>query len=125
MARIVRSIEVDASVDTTYNQWTQFEEFPRFMEGVRSVKQIDATHLHWRAEIAGKDKEWDAEITEQVPDQRMAWRSVSGASNGGTVSFTPLSPTRTRIDLVIDYDPQGFIENVGDILGMTSRRAEG
>lgn len=125
MARIERSIEVDVPVRTAYNQWTQFEEFPRFMEGVKEVAQVDDSHLHWRTEIAGKDKEWDAEITEQVPDQVIAWRSVSGTENRGTVSFQPLGPNRTRINLVMEYDAEGFLENVGDVLGMTGRRVEG
>ena len=83
MARIEKAIEVDVPVRTTYNQWTQFEEFPQFMEGVKEVQQLDDTHLHWKAEIGGKEKEWNAEITEQIPDQRIAWTSVGGAWAGG------------------------------------------
>lgn len=125
MARIERSIEVDVPVRVAYNQWTQFEEFPRFMEGVKEVRQVDDTHLHWRAEIGGKEKEWDAEITEQIPDHTIAWRSVSGTSNGGKVSFRPRGPNRTLVELVMEYDAEGFLENVGDILGVTTRRVEG
>jgi uncharacterized membrane protein len=108
-----------------YNQWTQFEEFPRFMDGVKEVQQLDDTHVRWRAEIWGKDKQWDAEITEQTPDQRIAWRSVSGdAPNAGVVRFEPLSATTTRVRLVMAYDPQGAIENIGDALGIMSGRVK-
>jgi uncharacterized membrane protein len=122
---IERSIEVNAPVRTVYNQWTQFEEFPRFMQGVQQVQQLDDKRLHWRAEIGFKDKEWDAEIVDQVPDQRVAWRSTSGAPNGGTVTFQPVDASRTRVTLRLDYDPQGVIENVGDTLGVVSQRIEG
>ncbi|HZA55182.1 MAG TPA: SRPBCC family protein, partial [Candidatus Udaeobacter sp.] len=89
MERISKSIEVDCPVGTVYNQWTQFEEFPRFMEGVKRVTQLDDKRLHWEAEIAGKDKEWDARITDQVPDQRIAWQSESGEQTSGIVTFQP------------------------------------
>ncbi len=125
MARIEKSIEVSVPVRSAYNQWTQFEDFPHFMEGVREVRQLDDTHIHWAAEISGKQKEWDAEITEQVPDQRIAWRSVSGAENSGAVSFQPLGPDKARIDLVLEYNPEGATENVGDTLGVVSSRVKG
>jgi uncharacterized membrane protein len=125
MESVQKSIEVDVPVSTAYNQWTQFEEFPRFMEGVKEVRQLDDAHLHWRAEIAGKEDEWDAEITSQVPDQRVAWRSVSGATNAGIVTFHPVSDGRTRIDLRIEYDTDGVIEKVGDMFGAVDRRVEG
>lgn len=125
MERIEKSIEVEVPVRTAYNQWTQFEEFPRFMEGVREVRQLDDTHLYWHSEIAGKDKEFQSEIVEQTPDQRVAWRSVSEVKTAGTVSFEPLGPTRTRIVLVMEYEPEGALENVGDMLGVLSRRVEG
>lgn len=125
MERIEKSIEVRCPVRTVYNQWTQFEEFPKFMTGVKEVRQLDDTHQHWRAEIWGKDKEWDAELVEQVPDQRIAWRSTSGdAPNGGTVRFEPLGPDRTRVNLTMEYEPQGAIEKVGDALGVLNRRVE-
>ena len=125
MERIEKSVEVKAPVNAVYNQWTQFEEFPRFMAGVKEVKQLDDTHVHWHAEIWGKDKEWDAEITEQVPDQRIAWRSISGdAPNAGTVRFEPLGADRTRVNLTMEYEPQGVIENVGDKLGVMSARVQ-
>ncbi len=122
---IERSIEVNAPVSTVYNQWTQFEEFPRFMQGVEQVQQLDNKRLHWRAEIGFKDKEWDAEIVDQVPDQHIAWRSTSGVPNGGTVSFQPVDVSRTQVTLRLDYDPEGLIESVGDTLGVVSRRLEG
>jgi uncharacterized membrane protein len=125
MERIEKSIEVNQPVRTVYNQWTQFEEFPRFMAGVKEVKQLDDTHVHWHAEIWGKDKEWDAEITEQVPDQCIAWRSTSGdAPNAGIVRFEPVSAGKTRVRLTMEYEPQGAVENVGDALGVLSSRVE-
>ena len=125
MERIEKSIEVKCPVRTVYNQWTQFEEFPRFMAGVKEVKQLDDTHLHWHAEVWGKDKEWDAEITEQVPDQVIAWRSTSGdAPNAGAVRFEPVAPDRTRVRLTMEYEPQGAIENIGDALGVMSARVQ-
>jgi ribosome-associated toxin RatA of RatAB toxin-antitoxin module len=124
MERIEKSIEVGCPVRTVYNQWTQFEDFPKFMDGVKDVKQIDDTHVHWHAEVWGKDKEWDAEITEQVPDERISWRSVSGALNAGTVRFEPIGPDRTRVRLVMAYEPEGAVENIGDALGVMSGRVE-
>jgi len=125
MARIEKSIEVNAPLRTVYRQWTQFEEFPRFMERVVKVQQLDDTHLRWYANVAGKDKEWDAEITEQVPDRKIAWRSISGARNEGTVQFRSLDDQRTLVWLTVDYDPEGFVENVGDVLGVMSMRVQG
>ena len=122
---ILESIDVEVPVSTAYNQWTQFEEFPAFMEGVESVQQIDDAHLHWRAEVGGKTVEWDAEITEQRPDQRIAWRSENGAQNAGVVTFHRISDTSCRVTLQLDYKPEGFVENVGDLLGVVSRRARG
>ena len=124
MAHIEKSIEVNAPLRTVYNQWTQFEAFPRFMEGVKEVQQIDDTHLHWHAEIGGKDKEWDAVITEQVPDSIIAWRSVAGAENAGRVEFHPAG-NGTRITLKLTYDPEGVVEKVGDMVGVVGRRIEG
>jgi uncharacterized membrane protein len=125
MAIIERSVEVEVPVTTAYNQWTQFEEFPRFMQGVKSVRQLDDRHLHWHAEVGGRDKEWDAEITEQHPDERIAWRSTGGAHNAGVVTFHRLSDTRTRIMLQLEYDPEGMTETVGDALGVMSTRIKG
>jgi uncharacterized membrane protein len=125
MSTIEKSIEVNVPVNTAYNQWTQFEDFPQFMEGITSVRQIDDTHLHWKANVGGKDKEWDAEITEQIPDKRIAWRSVNGAPNGGVVTFHQLTQDRTRVMLQMDYDPEGVVENVGNAVGVFTRRVEG
>ena len=124
MEKIEKSVEVAAPVRAVYNQWTQFEEFPRFMAGVKEVRQLDDTHLHWHAEIWGKDKEWDAEITEQVPDQVIAWRSTSGAPNAGTVRFEPVSHERTRVRLTMEYQPEGAVEKTGDAVGVFSSRVQ-
>jgi uncharacterized membrane protein len=125
MSNVEKSIEVEVPASTAYNQWTQFEEFPRFMEGVEAVSQLDDRHLRWRAEIGGKTVEWKAEISEQIPDKRIAWRSVEGARNAGVVTFHRLSDDRTRIMLQLDYEPDGAIERVGDWLGVASRRVQG
>ena len=125
MSVIEKSIEINVPVRAAYNQWTQFEEFPRFMEGVKQVKQIDDTHLHWKADIGGKEKEWNAEITEQVPDKRIAWTSREGAWNGGVVTFHRLSDAKSRSMLQMEYDPQGFVESAGDMIGIVSQRIQG
>jgi carbon monoxide dehydrogenase subunit G len=103
MSTLEKSIEVNVPVQTAYNQWTQFEEFPRFMEGVKEVTQLDDTHLHWKAEIASQEREWDAEITEQTPDQRIAWTSRGGAINGGVVTFHRLSDATSKVMLQLEY----------------------
>jgi uncharacterized membrane protein len=125
MAIVEKSIVVDVPVRTAYDQWTQFEEFPRFMGGVESVKQIDDKRLHWRAEILGKRKEWDAEIVEQTPDRVVSWRSTSGAPNSGTVSFMPQADGKTRIDLRIDFTPEDAADTAGDLMGVLDRQVEG
>jgi len=125
MATVEKSIEVEVPVTTAYNQWTQFEEFPRFMEGVKEVKQLDDKRLHWKAEIAGVEREWDARITEQEPDMRIAWRSEGGADNGGVVTFHKLDDARTKVMLQVEFEPEGLVEEVGDKLGFVSRRASG
>lgn len=122
---VEQSIEVDVPVSTAYNQWTQFEEFPRFMDSVEEVKQLDDQHLHWRAVVGGKPKEWDAEITEQIPDQKIAWRSTNGARNAGVVTFHKISDSRTRIMLQMDYEPHTMTERLGDALGAVKRTAKG
>jgi uncharacterized membrane protein len=122
---IETSVEVDAPLSDVYNQWTQFEEFPQFMEGVESVQQKDDTHLHWVAEIAGQRREWDAEITEQKPDERIAWCSTEGVKNAGAVTFHRLDDARTKAMLQLEIEPEGFAENVGAFLGSIERRAEG
>jgi uncharacterized membrane protein len=125
MAHIERSIVVSAPVQRAYNQWTQFEEFPSFMEGVEHVEQIDDTHLHWAAKIGGKRKEWDAEIVEQIPDRRIAWRATDGAPNGGDVSFESSGEDSTRIAVRIDYEPENLAEKAADAVGVAERRVEG
>lgn len=125
MERIEKSIEVDAPLRAVYNQWTQFEEFPKFMDGVEEVRQLDEKRLFWKAQIAGKTTEWEAEIYEQVPDSRIAWRSTSGAPNAGAVSFASAGENRTRVNLVLDYQPMGVVEKVGDALGLVSTKVEG
>jgi uncharacterized membrane protein len=125
MSTVENSIEVNVPVNTAYNQWTQFEDFPKFMEGITEVRQLDDTHLHWSANIAGKHKEWDAEISEQIPDKRIAWHSTTGARNAGVVTFHKISDDTTRIMLQMDYDPEGVTENVGDAMGVFSSRVEG
>ena len=125
MKTIKNSITVDVPVNQAYNQWTQFEQFPVFMEGVKEVKQLDDKRLHWKAEIAGKTKEWDAEIFEQIPDQRIAWRSIGGAKNSGMVNFTPLGAGQTKVDLHLAYEPEGITEIFGDAFGLLSARVSG
>lgn len=125
MASVVESIDVEVPVSTAYNQWSQFEEFPKFMEGVKSVTQKDDTHLHWIAEVAGKEKEWDAEITEQHPDERVAWHATSGAENAGVVTFHRLDEHMTRVTLQLDVEPDGPLESVGTALGFLQRRVKG
>ncbi len=125
MKTIEKTIIVNVPVTQTYNQWTQFEEFPHFMEGVKEVKQLDDTRLHWKAEIAGKSEEWDAEIIEQIPDQRIAWRSTNGANNSGTIHFSAQGSNQTEVTLEVDYEPEGMIENLGDLLGLVSARVSG
>ena len=124
MDRVKKLIEVDCPISRVYNQWTQFEEFPRFMEGVKEVKQLDEKRLRWTAEIAGKEKQWTARIVEQVPDSRIAWVSESGEHTSGTVTFQSLEPNRTQVVCEMSYDPKGFVENAGDALGFVSRRVE-
>jgi uncharacterized membrane protein len=124
MAIYEEAIEVNVPVTTAYNQWTQFEEFPRFMEGVEQVQQLDQTHLHWRAKVAGRETEWDAEITEQVPDMRIAWCSTRGARNAGVVTFHRLDDSRTRVMLQLEYETEGAAEGIGDALGFVKSRVK-
>jgi len=125
MSRFEQQIDVNVPVAVAYDQWTQFETFPRFMEGVKSVRQIDDKTLEWAAEIAGQERTWRAEITDQAPDTRVAWKSIDGTENAGAVLFAPLGAERTRVTLRIDADPEGIVENVGDKLGFLERRVKG
>jgi uncharacterized membrane protein len=122
---IVETIEVNVPVRTAYNQWTQFEAFPQFMASVHEIRQQDDKHLHWKANVAGEEKEWDVEITEQIPDKRIAWRSTSGVPNGGAVTFHRISDGVTRITLQMDYQPEGALETLGDALGAVRMEARG
>ena len=125
MSEIIESIDVDVPVRVAYDQWTQFEEFPRFMEAVEKVEQLDDTTLRWTAEIAGVKKTWKAKITEQTPDQRIAWTSTEGARNAGVVTFHRLDDRKTRVTLQLDVEPDGPVESVGDALGFVQRGAKG
>jgi ribosome-associated toxin RatA of RatAB toxin-antitoxin module len=124
MERIQKEFEISVPVRAAYDQWTQFEEFPRFMDGVEEVVQTDNTHLHWRVSVAGKQKEWDAEITEQVPDRVIAWRSVSGTPNAGQVRFEPIGTDRTRVMFAMEYQPETVVEKAGDAVGVLSRKVD-
>jgi uncharacterized membrane protein len=125
MATIEQSIDVDVPVRTAYDRWTQFEDFPAFMEGVEEIRQIDDTHTHWRTKVAGKEKEFDAVITEQTPDQRIAWTSEGGPEHAGVVTFHRIAEAKTRIMVQMDYEPEGVAEKVGDALGLVGRRVKG
>jgi len=125
MSEIMEAVEVNVPVRTAYDQWTQFETFPRFMEGVKQVRQLDDTTLEWTADVAGREKRWKAKITEQRPDERVAWTSIDGARNAGVVTFHRLDEGKTRVTLQLDVDPEGPVENVGDALGVVKRQVEG
>jgi uncharacterized membrane protein len=125
MSTIEQSIDVSVPVRTAYNQWTQFEEFPSFMEGVEEVKQITDTRLRWRAEIAGQEREWEAEIDEQRPDERIAWHAIDGSTNAGVVTFHRIDDGETRVMLQLEFEPDDAMEKTGDVLGFVKRRAKG
>jgi len=125
MSTIEQSIDVNVPVSTAYNQWTQFESFPQFMEGVEEVRQLDDTTTHWRVKIGGATREFQAKITEQHPDERIAWRATEGPDQGGVVTFHRLSADTTRVMLQLEYDPDSLTEKVGDALGFVERRIEG
>lgn len=121
---MIHEIDIDLPVRTVYDQWTQFEDFPLFMKHVVDVRQLDDTHLQWKARISGVSREWKAEITEQTPDQRVAWTSVDGAGNAGVVTFHALSDDTTRVVLQLEVDPSGFLEHVADWGGYVSDRTK-
>jgi uncharacterized membrane protein len=125
MATVEKAIDVNVPVRTAYNQWTQFEEFPNFMEGIKEVHQKDDTHLHWVSEIGGRRQEWDAEITEQSPDQRVAWKAEQGNFNAGVVTFHRLDEDKTRVMLQMQYEPEGMVESAGSAIGVVDRRIAG
>lgn len=125
MARIEKTIDVRVPIRTAYDQWTQFESFPQFMEGVEEVRQVDDKRLEWRAKVAGKTEKWTADITEQMPDHVIAWQSKKGAENSGRVKFTPIDATTTKVTVEMGYDPKGVVEKAGDVMGFMDRRVEG
>lgn len=125
MTNVTKSIDVNQPVGRVYNQWTQFETFPQFMDGVTDVRQLDDTHLRWVAEVGGTTKQWDAEITRQEPDRMIAWRAIDGAPNAGTVTFEPLEAERTRVTLEIDAEPEGMKEQAGAAMGILDRQVSG
>ena len=118
MAEVKEAIEVKVPVSTAYNLWTQFEEFPKFMENVESVRQIDDTHLRWVAEIGGEHAEWNAEITRQEPDNVIAWRSIDGKPNGGEVRFQQVDGNRTKVEVTMTWEPEGFLETAANKVGV-------
>jgi len=122
---ITKSVDVKAPVGVVYNQWTQFEEFPQFMEGVEEVRQISDKKLHWKAKVGLVTKEWEAEIINQVPDQKVEWKNTTGAHNAGVVDFLPNEDGTTRVTTVIAYEPENWIETAGDVLGFMGRRVQG
>ncbi|HEY0697118.1 MAG TPA: SRPBCC family protein [Micromonospora sp.] len=124
MSSVTESVDVAVPVRSAYDQWTQFEEFPQFLEGVEEVRQLSDTMTHWKVDIAGVEREFDARITEQLPDERVAWASTEGTKQAGVVTFHRLDANRTRVTLQMDYEPQGLVEQAGDKLGMVHRRAK-
>ena len=124
MANVEQGIELEVPVRTAYDQWTQFEEFPSFMDGVEEVRQVDDTHLHWRVSHDGHEVEFDAEITEQRPDERIAWKTTDGTSHAGVVTFHKLSDTRSKVMVQLDWQPEGMLEKLGAAFGADDRRVE-
>ena len=122
---IEQSIDLDVPVRAAYDQWTRFEEFPQFMKGVEEIRQLDDRHLHWVAELGGTRHEWDAEITEQQPDERVAWRNTDGKDNAGVVTFHKLSDTSSRVMVQIDFVPEGIKEKVGAAINAPDRQVKG
>ncbi|GLY06152.1 MULTISPECIES: SRPBCC family protein [Actinoplanes] len=125
MSTVTEFVDVNVPVSTAYNQWTQFEEFPRFMDGVREIRQIDETRMHWETEVGGVHREFDAEITEQLPDERVAWHTTEGEKQAGVVTFHRLDDAHTRVTVQMDFEPQGFVEMAGDKLGVIDRQVKG
>ncbi len=125
MAKIEQSVDVNVPVGTAYNQWTQFEEFPRFMEGVKEVRQLDDQLLEWTAEIGGNEETWTAEISEQTPDERIAWHAIGGKTNAGVVTFHRIDDDTTRVMLQMDWEPEGAVQQAGAALGLDDRQIKG
>ena len=125
MSTTTASIDVNQPIDIVYNQWTQFESFPKFMEGVEQIEQRDDTHTHWRIKVGPITREFDATITEQHPEERVAWKSDSGPDHAGVVTFHRLDDKHTRLTTQIDVDPEGFVETAADKLGILKARVQG
>jgi uncharacterized membrane protein len=125
MKTIEESIEVGVPIKTAYDQWTQFESFPHFMEGIDRVRQEKDTRLHWVADVGGETREWDAEITEQHPDERVAWKALDQPGPNGVVTFHRLDPTRTKVMVQMEYDPDGIKEKIGSAFGLDGHRVKG
>jgi uncharacterized membrane protein len=125
MHTIEEAIDIDVPIRAAYDQWTQFEQFPKFMEGVKEVRQIDERRLTWRAEILGKEVSWDAEITHQVPDDTIAWRSTSGAQQDGSIKFVRIGDQSTRLVLRLTYEPQSASDKTASALGLVTARVKG
>lgn len=125
MATIEESIDVAVPLRTAYNQWTQFESFPQFMKGIVRVDQLNDHRLHWVADVGGSSREWDAEITEQRPDERVAWKALDQDGPSGVVTFHRLDDSTTRLMVQMDYEPKGIVETAGSAVGLDSRRVKG
>ena len=125
MASVTESVDVAVPVSTAYNQWTQFESFPHFMGGVDKITQVDATHNHWVTTIGGATREFDTEITEQHPDERVAWKSTDGTTHAGVVTFHRLDEAKTRVTVQLDWEPSGVVEKAGSVLGFDDRQVKG
>jgi uncharacterized membrane protein len=124
MANVTKSVDVDVPVSTAYNQWTQFESFPHFMDGVESITQTDDTHSHWVTKVGGVEREFDTEITEQHPDERVAWKSTDGKTQAGVVTFHRLDENTTRVTVQLDWQPEGMVEKVGAAVGVDDHQVK-
>ncbi|HEY2833230.1 MAG TPA: SRPBCC family protein [Sporichthyaceae bacterium] len=124
MASVTETIDVAVDVTTAYNQWTQFESFPKFMDGVEQIRQTDDTHLHWKTNIGGVTREFDTEITEQHPDERVAWKSTDGTTHAGVITFHKLDAKSSRVTAQIDWQPEGLVEKAGALVGVDDHRVK-
>ncbi len=124
MASVVKSVDVEAPIAAVYNQWTQFESFPRFMSGVEQITQTDETHTHWVTSIGGVTREFDTVVTEQHPEERVAWKSTDGTTHAGVITFHRLGETSTKVTAQIDWQPEGVVEKAGSVLGFDDRQVQ-
>ncbi len=125
MTSVTKSIDVDAPIERVYNQWTQFETFPQFMSGVDRIVQLDDRRQHWTVKVGGVEREFDTEVTEQHPEERIAWKSTDGTTHAGVITFHKLSPEQTKLTVQLDWDPSGFVETAGAALGADDRQVVG